>query len=177
MRGLALEGHIGGMINPRAALMFDAWTVIHSIPNTDGETTNTIYAGAAQFWLSPIVWLKGGIGLGNTRISSNSVGTITDATALALMGAAGVEIVHSGPFALDLQGRIGHTFYSQRRRRADHRLRLHGRLQLVLTTGARSAASRSAREAASSWCSDHWPRARTRLCSPRPGNRRGSHPK
>jgi hypothetical protein len=110
--GLALEGHIGGMINPRAALMFDAWTVIHPIPNTDGDTTNTIYAGAAQFWLSPIVWLKGGIGLGNTRISSNSVGTITDATALALMGAAGVEVVHSGPFALDLQGRIGHTFYS-----------------------------------------------------------------
>jgi len=111
--GLSLEGHIGGMINPRTALMFDAWTVIHPIPNSDGDTTNTIYAGAAQFWLSPIVWLKGGLGLGNTQISSNSVGTISDATAFALMGAVGVEDVHTGPFALDLQGRIGHTFYSQ----------------------------------------------------------------
>jgi hypothetical protein len=110
---LSLEGHIGGMVDPRMALMFDAWTTIHPIPNSDGDTTNTLYTGALQLWLSPIVWLKGGIGLGNTRISSNSVGTITDATAFALMGAGGVELVHAGWFALDLQARLGHTFYSQ----------------------------------------------------------------
>jgi hypothetical protein len=110
--GLSLEGHIGGMLNPQAALMFDVWTVIHPIPNTDGDTTSTLYTGALQFWLTPILWLKGGIGLGNTQISSNSVGTITDATAFAIMGGAGVELVQRGPFALDLQGRVGHTFFS-----------------------------------------------------------------
>ena len=109
-RGLSLEGHIGGMIAPRTALLFDAWTVIHPIPNSDGDTTSTIYAGALQYWLAPIVWLKGGIGIGNTQISSNSVGTITDATQLALMGGVGVEVVQ---IALDLQGLIGHTFFSQ----------------------------------------------------------------
>jgi hypothetical protein len=111
--GLSLEGHIGGMLNPRLAMLFDIWTVIHPIPGSDGDTTSTLYTGALQAWVSPIVWLKGGIGFGNTQISSNSVGTITDATALALMGAAGVELVQSGPFALDLQGRIGHTFFTQ----------------------------------------------------------------
>jgi hypothetical protein len=110
---LSLEGHIGGMVDPRMALMFDAWTTIHPIPGSDGQTTNTLYTGALQFWPAPIVWLKGGVGLGNTQISSNSVGTITDATAFALLGAAGVEIVQSGWFALDLQARLGHTFYAQ----------------------------------------------------------------
>jgi hypothetical protein len=28
------------------------------------------------------------------------------------MGGAGVELVQRGPFALDLQGRVGHTFFS-----------------------------------------------------------------
>jgi hypothetical protein len=111
--GLSLEGHIGGMIAPSTALLFDAWTVIHPIAGSDGDTTNTIYAAALQYWLAPILWVKGGIGIGNTRISSNSVGTITDATQLALMGGAGVEVVQIGGFALDLQGLIGHTFYSQ----------------------------------------------------------------
>jgi hypothetical protein len=110
--GLSLEGHIGGMVNPRMAVLFDAWGVIHPIPNTDGATTNTIYAGALQWWLTPIIWIKGGIGLGNTEISSNSIGTQTDATALALLGGLGVEVVQVGGFALDLQGLLGHTFYS-----------------------------------------------------------------
>ena len=110
---LSLEGHIGGMVDPRLAMMFDAWTTIHPIPGSDGQTTNTLYTGALQFWPMPMLWLKGGVGLGNTQISSNSVGTLTDATGFAILGAVGVEIVQSGWFALDLQGRLGHTFYAQ----------------------------------------------------------------
>jgi hypothetical protein len=109
--GLSLEGHIGGMINPRLALMFDAWTVIHPVNSFNGTTTDTIYAGALQFWASPIVWFKGGIGLGNTTVSNPVENSIRGATATALMGAIGVELLQNGPFALDLQGRIGHTFF------------------------------------------------------------------
>ena len=72
---LSLEGHIGGMVDPRLAMMFDAWTTIHPIPGSDGETTNTLYTGALQFWPIPVLWLKGGVGLGNTQIRSNSIGT------------------------------------------------------------------------------------------------------
>jgi len=110
--GLSLEGHIGGMINPQAALMFDAWTVIHQHSIGNGTTSDTLYTGALQFWVSPIFWLKGGIGIGNTTVASNTFG-FGDATAFAIMGAAGVELMQRGPFALDLQGRIGHTFFDQ----------------------------------------------------------------
>ena len=110
--GLSLEGHIGGMVNPRMAIVFDAWTVIHPTNSFNGSTTDTIYSGALQFWAAPMVWFKGGIGLGNTTVSNNDLNTIQGATALALMGAVGVEILQNGPFALDLQGRVGHTFFS-----------------------------------------------------------------
>ena len=75
------------------------------------DTTSTLYTGALQFWLTPIVWLKGGLGLGNTTFGNNIDG-FTGATAFAIMGGAGVELVQRGPFALDLQGRVGHTFFS-----------------------------------------------------------------
>jgi hypothetical protein len=100
------------MINPRLALMFDAWTVIHPVNSFNGTTTDTIYAGALQAWASPIVWFKGGIGLGNTTVSNPVENSIRGATATALMGAIGVELLQNGPFALDLQGRVGHTFFS-----------------------------------------------------------------
>jgi hypothetical protein len=108
--GLSLEGHIGGMLNPQAALMLDVWTVIHPVDNIS-DTTSTLYTGALQFWLTPILWLKGGLGLGNTTFGNNIDG-FTGATAFAIMGGAGVELVQRGPFALDLQGRVGHTFFS-----------------------------------------------------------------
>jgi hypothetical protein len=109
--GLSLEGHIGGMLDPRVALLFDAWAIFHSNPDVSSTTTSGIYTGALQFWLTPIVWLKGGAGVGNTHISVPE-GTLGSATAFALMGAGGVELVHSGYFGLDMQGRVGHTFFS-----------------------------------------------------------------
>ena len=109
--GLSLEGHIGGMVDPRLALMFDAWAVFHRNTDFDTTTTSGVYTGALQFWLSPIVWLKGGVGLGRTE-RSDFFGPLGSASGFAIMGAGGVELVHTGFFALDLQGRIGHTFIS-----------------------------------------------------------------
>jgi hypothetical protein len=107
------EGHIGGMLNPQLALVFDAWTTVHPIPNTDTDTTNTLFTGALQFWVTPIFWLKGGVGLGYTHQDSANFGQLTSATGTALMGAGGIEILQRWNFALDLQARLGHTFYSQ----------------------------------------------------------------
>jgi hypothetical protein len=111
--GFAGELHIGSMVNRRTAIEFDGWTNIHPIANSDGQTINTIFAGALQYWLNDIFWLKGGIGLGRTQITSDSQGTLTDATGFAVMAAVGVEVVQFANFALDLQARFGHTFYSE----------------------------------------------------------------
>jgi len=111
---LSLEGHIGGMINPRLALMGDFWANIRSIPNSDATTWSGIYTAALQYWVNDIFWLKGGLGIGHMQIYSNTQDVVFgDETGLAAMGAAGVELIQSSVFALDIQGRLGHGFYSQ----------------------------------------------------------------
>src|SRR5207253_10416943 len=108
--GFAGEAHIGGMLNPRTALMFDAWTNIHPVPGTDANTTSTIITGALQLWLNDIIWLKGGLGLGNTQatdVDTNypTLGLILDANGFAVIGAGGSGLVHYWNLALDLQRR------------------------------------------------------------------------
>src|SRR5690349_15810547 len=40
----AIEGHIGGMLNPRMALMGDFWLNAHGVANSDITSTNSISA-------------------------------------------------------------------------------------------------------------------------------------
>jgi hypothetical protein len=119
-----LEFHLGGMIAPRTALMFEVWGADHpwSPPNGPSfEAFNTFFTGAAQFWLTDILWIKGGLGLGyyHDTINNyyyNGIVTsydLTSASGFALFGAAGVEVLQSYNFALDIQLRAGSGFYSQ----------------------------------------------------------------
>jgi hypothetical protein len=110
---LALELHLGGMINPRMGVMGDFWGNFHPIPNSDGTTSHSISTLALQYWLTDIIWLKGGLGIGRMQITSDSAGSIGDETGFAIMGAGGIELVQATTFALDLQLRLGHGFYSQ----------------------------------------------------------------
>jgi hypothetical protein len=108
--GIAFEGHIGGMLTPQLALMFDAFPVIHTV-NSDTTTTNTAYTVAAQVFLNDLVWLKGGVGFAHFTESSDAFGDLTD-TGTALLVGAGIEVYQAGPFAIDLQLRLEHSFYS-----------------------------------------------------------------
>lgn len=114
------EFHIGGMIAPRLALEGDFWGGIHAFSDTDfglgdGTTFNGIYTLALQYWLTDIIWIKGGLGLGNVQISvSCDIDTdcnVDDETGFAFMLGAGIEIVQSYNFALDLQLRYGNVVY------------------------------------------------------------------
>jgi hypothetical protein len=106
------EFHVGAMLNPRLALMFDGWSNFHPIPNSDGTAINSIAAFAAQYWVSDIIWLKGGLGFGRTQVTSDSAGVIGDATGLGVLGAAGIELFQGGGFAFDLQIRLGTALHS-----------------------------------------------------------------
>jgi hypothetical protein len=116
-----LEGHLGGMISPRAALMFEVWGADHpwSSNGNSFETINTFFTGAVQYWVNDILWIKGGLGLAELRQTVNDdyngiySSTVTDITGFALFGAAGIEVLQSYNFALDIQLRIGNGFYSQ----------------------------------------------------------------
>jgi hypothetical protein len=114
--GFAGEFHIGGMVNPRLAIMGDFWGVFHPWDLGGGysaTTAHTISTFAVQYWVTPIVWLKGGGGFGRMQLIDDSGGaTLGDETGFAITAAGGVEIVQSANFALDLQLRFGHGFYS-----------------------------------------------------------------
>ena len=106
---LELDGHIGGVLTPRFALMLELqgnFQTIHS-NRFDGDTTLSQGAAmlAGQFWILPQLWIKGGIGFASLQVDDTYV-TQDFGTGGALMGAIGVELFSARRFALELQGRL-----------------------------------------------------------------------
>lgn len=116
------EFHIGGMVSPRLAIMGDFWEAGRYYSGDaslgSGEIYNGIYTLAGQYWVNDIIWVKGGIGFGRVVISSDYAdyynNTVDDESGFAFMLAAGIEIVQSYNFALDLQLRYGNVAYASR---------------------------------------------------------------
>ena len=109
-----LEFHIGAMVNPRMAVMFEGWGLARPVDG-GGTLTNSMFGGALQFWLNDVFWLKGLLGFGTIRVSYDdsyyySYGSVSE-SALAVGAAAGFEIMQSHNFALDLQLRVAHMAY------------------------------------------------------------------
>jgi len=106
--------HIGGVISPRLALLFEAQANVQTVHSDafDGDTLLKQGAAmfAAQFWVLPQLWLKGGIGFANLQVDDAYF--LEDfGTGVAFLGAAGVELMSARNFAIDLQGRILQTSY------------------------------------------------------------------
>jgi hypothetical protein len=108
----AFDFHIGGMLSPRLALLLEVQGSAQTI-DEDYYGTETLsqvaLMGAAQFWLTPRLWLKGGLGVASldTTYSDDysDEGANID-TGGAVLLAAGVELLQRRDFAIDLQGRV-----------------------------------------------------------------------
>lgn len=104
-----LDAHIGGFLGPRFALMgefqVNAQTV-HS-DSWDGDTilSQNVLMIAGQYWLTPQLWIKGGIGLAHLY-ADNPYEVWDLGSGVALMGGIGYELMSARNFALDLQGRL-----------------------------------------------------------------------
>jgi hypothetical protein len=62
---------------------------------------------AAQYWVTPQLWLKGGIGFASLDLQNNDYYEEAHIdSGMALMGAAGFELLSSQRFSVDLQGRL-----------------------------------------------------------------------
>ncbi len=111
-----LDLHIGPMINARTAILFEMQFNVQQIaydPTQDVTLSQSLFMGAVQWWATPQLWLKGGIGVGHLDVNDNINGTYAVAdTGLGLMGGAGFEILSARNFALDLQLRIAHGQYT-----------------------------------------------------------------
>lgn len=112
-----IEGHIGGFIGPRLALLGEVQVNGQTISSNGrtGDTTTLIQSTlmiAAQYWITPQLWIKGGIGFANLRLERSYYGDgIVDESSipengLALMGAVGYELLSARYFSIDLQGRL-----------------------------------------------------------------------
>lgn len=112
-----VEGHIGGFIGPRLALLgqvqVNGQTVSSNAAN--GDTTTLVQSTlmiAAQFWVTPQLWIKGGLGFANLRLERSYYGDgIVDESSIpengmAVMGAVGYELLSARFFSIDLHGTL-----------------------------------------------------------------------
>lgn len=109
----AVDFHIGGMLSPRLAVLLEIWGVIRPLDSQGFESLQqTAMMVAAQYWLSPKLWLKGGIGAAVLELTYDDG---YDSEPLddggAIMGALGYEIVAGPRFGIDLQLRLGTGAY------------------------------------------------------------------
>jgi len=110
--GVAADFHIGAMLTQRLGLMWDVSAV--SEATDDLAVTHAISTAAAQFWVTPRVWIKGGIGVGQLSVSDNNGDVVAESEVGAgVMFAAGVEVLQSRNFALDLQLRGSGVTYDE----------------------------------------------------------------
>ena len=108
---IEVDGHIGGFIGPRFALMgeaqVNAQTVAVDTNGTNGDIvlSQNVLMIAGQFWLTPQLWVKGGIGLAHLEADDNYF-QYGSADGGAIMGGVGYELMSARNFAVDLQGRL-----------------------------------------------------------------------
>ncbi len=105
-----LSGHIGGFVSPRLALMGEVQGNAQTIA-TDGfddeVLVQTALMFAAQYWITPQLWIKGGVGFANLQVEDTYFGPVTrPENGMALMGAVGFELLSARRFSIDLQGRL-----------------------------------------------------------------------
>jgi len=110
--GFEIDGHIGGMLSDRFGLMLELQANAETLDDNVYET-QTLVQGvimiAGQYWLTPQLWVKGGIGLAHLSVDYDDYyGSVSEPVddGAALMAAIGYELYSSQLFALDLQGRL-----------------------------------------------------------------------
>lgn len=109
------DAHIGAVVAPRVALMlelqFNGQTIHSSFRNGDTVLGQGAAMFAGQFWILPVLWVKGGIGFSHLQADNDFV-TQDLGNGFAVMGAVGVELLSARNFALELQGRLMEGTYN-----------------------------------------------------------------
>ena len=112
---VGFDFHIGGMINPRLALLLEVWGQAQTL-DADGTAllTQSLAMVGLQYWVTPRLWLKGGIGAAALQVSYDNGYSQQDEQideGGAVMAAVGYELLTGRRFAMDLQLRIGAGTY------------------------------------------------------------------
>jgi len=112
---------LGTMITPRMAIVGDIWGMAH---RDDRVTlTHMMATVGPQIWLLPRFWIRAGVGGARAGFTYDiTIADIDDRTntVLGIAGAAGLELVSSPTFGLDLQLRAGTGFFEDEESRIDN---------------------------------------------------------
>jgi hypothetical protein len=119
--GFGFHGNLGWHLNPQLGIFVDADFVAVNPTDGDFDVLLMQYVGTAgvQFWVTPPLWLKGGIGSAqqavggdDTNCDDPSVDCTSD-TAPAILFAGGYEVLHGPNFSIDAELRLGAGFYEE----------------------------------------------------------------
>lgn len=118
---LAFAGdvHVGGTLSPRLALMLDVQGNSQPVDVSGGYTTSltqVMTMAAAQYWVTPQLWIKGGLGVATLTLDQQYQGELVGQSApskgTAAMVGAGYEVLSSRTFAVDVQARLATGTYN-----------------------------------------------------------------
>lgn len=110
LEGIAFDMHVGFMAGPQFAILLEGYGVSHIEENNGLTQSMGLIAG--QYWINPQLWVKGGLGTGRLSLQNSEGVTVEESEdGVAVMFAAGYEIMHSEKFAVDLQLRTGAVSY------------------------------------------------------------------
>lgn len=106
-----VDGHIGGMLSPRFALLGEIQGNAQTVDVDPASGNSTVLTQSAlmlagQFWVTPQLWIKGGIGVAHLDAQDDYGNSWDFGGGAAIMAGAGYEIMSAQFFALDLQARI-----------------------------------------------------------------------
>lgn len=105
--------HAGAMVAPMVAVLGEAWGMAHTEDNV--TASQAIVTAAVRGWVAPRLWLQGGLGLARSKVTYDyapGIMAVSESdTVPAFAAGAGLELVHTPTFGLDLELRTGSGFY------------------------------------------------------------------
>jgi hypothetical protein len=108
--GLSL--HVGTMVSPDLAVLGEIWGMGHTEDHI--TVSQGLLTGALRGWVAPRLWFQGGLGIARSKVSYSSgdlMASEQSDTVPAFMVGAGVEVLSTPTFGLDVELRGGTGFY------------------------------------------------------------------
>jgi hypothetical protein len=112
---IGFHGHFGFRFNPQIGIFADGYGLGADISDEigfDAILVNAMWNFGAQYWITPPLWIKGGIGVARQQISTDEDTEDSDSASSILL-AIGYEVLHSPNFSIDIDFRVGAGFYDE----------------------------------------------------------------
>ena len=104
--------HFGGMVTPRLGLQVELWAAIHDYEDYENSALVLNNVGlAAQYWITPRLWLKGGVGSATLEYQMDGE-TLDSIEGTSFLGGVGYELVQQDRLAIDVQFNTTTTGYA-----------------------------------------------------------------